>query len=141
MAKAILNKGSVEFKNDAMEQSIYTDYFQGKRGGVALDFTGFKGTYVQRGHIVIHQEGVADSHKPMPVTADGGAYEALPEGYSYYGFCINGHLKGEAANGVGVRGNRNPRAFDNANGYYDITAILPALKEALPLVTFLGDND
>ena len=141
MAKAILNKGSVEFKDDAMEQCIYTDYFQGKRGGVSLDFSDFKGTFVQRGHIVIHQEGVADSHKPMPVTADFGAYEALPEGYSYYGFCINGHAKGEVANGVGVRGNRNPKAFDNSRGYYDITAILPALKEALPLVTFLGDND
>lgn len=141
MAKASLNKGGVSVYDDAMEQCIYTDYFQGKRGGVSLDFTGFKGTYVQRGHIVIHKPGTVDSHKPMPVTKDGGAYEALPADHAYYGFCINGHLKGEQANGVGVRGNRNPKAFDNSKGYYDITAILPALKTALPLITFLGDND
>lgn len=141
MAKAILNEALAEYKDDAMEQCIYTDYFQGKRAGVSLDFSDFKGTYVQRGHIVIHKEGEVDSHKPMPVTADGGEYEALPAGYSYYGFCINGHKKNKVANGVGVRGNRNPKCFDNARGYYDITAILPALKEALPLITFLGDND
>lgn len=140
MAKAILNLEGASTIDDALEQCIYTDYFQGKRGGVSLDFTDFKGTFVQRGHIVIYQEGVVDSHKPMPVTADFGTYEALPEGYSYYGFCVNGHAKNKQANGVGVRGNRNPLAFDNSLGYYDITAILPALKEALPLVTFLGDN-
>lgn len=141
MAKAILNQESVSLIDDAMEQCIYTDYFQGKRGGVSLDFTGFKGTFVRRGHIVIHKPGKDDSHKPMPVTADFGTYEALPADYKYYGFCINGHNKGEVANGVGVRGNRNPRAFDATKGYYDVTPILPALKTALPLVTFLGDND
>lgn len=140
MAKAILNKEAVDLKDDAMEQCIITDYFQGKRGGVSLDFTGFKGTFVQRGHVVIHNPAVVDSHKPMPVTADGGAYEALPDDFEYYGFVLNGHKVGEQANGVVVRGNRNPLAFDNSRGYYDITAILSALKTALPLVTFLGDN-
>lgn len=140
MAKAILNLDGASTIDDAMEQAIITDYYQGIRGGVSLDFTDFKGTFVRRGHVVIHQEGVVDSHKPMPVTADFGEYEELPEGYSYYGFCVNGHAKNKQANGVVVRGNRNPLVFDNALGYYDITAILQALKTALPLVTFLGDN-
>lgn len=141
MAKANLNGANISYIDNALEQCIFTDYFQGKRGGVSLDFSDFKGTFVHRGHIVIHKEGEPDSHKPMPVTKDFGEYEALPAGYSYYGFCINGHAKGKQANGVAVRGNRNPKAFDNSKGYYDITAILDDLKEALPLITFLGDND
>lgn len=140
MAKAILNSNSLDIKNDAMEQAIITDYFQGKRGGVSLDWTGFTGTYIQRGHVIIHNPAVVDSHRPMPVTADGGAYGTLPENYAYYGFAVNGALKGEGLDGVMVRGNRNPLAFDNATGYYNMAAILTAVKASLPLVTFLGDN-
>ena len=142
MAQAILNNDRVNFRRD-LDSIIITDYLQGKRGGVSLDFTDFKGTFVRAGHIVIHKEGVEDSHKPMPVTADYGTYEALPEGYSYYGFTENTHFKNKQANGVAVRGNRNPKVIDADNGYYDLTALLPALKEAelTRHFTYLGDND
>lgn len=143
MGQANLNNDRISFKRD-LDSIIITTNLQDKRGGVSLDFTDFKGTFVRAGHIVIYKEGVEDSHKPMPVTADYGTYEALPEGYSYYGFTINTHLKNKQANGVAIRGNRNPKVVDATNGYYAITpAILTALKaaELTRHFTYLGDND
>lgn len=143
MGKAILNNQKVSF-DDGLDSIVITDYFQGKRGGVSLDWTGFKGTYIRAGHIVIHNPAVPDSHKPMPITADGGAYEALPENFQYYGFTVNPSLKNKMTNGVAVRGNRNPKVVNPAKGFYAITpAMLTALKaaELTRHFTYLGDND
>ena len=50
---------------------IITDYFQGKRGGATLDFTGYGRDYIRAGHVIIKETGVEDSLKPMPVTGTG----------------------------------------------------------------------
>lgn len=139
MAIANLNKDAVSFTND-MDSVILTDYFQGKRGGVSLDWTGFAKDFVRAGHVVIHNPAVVDSHKPMPLNANGTAYGALPENHVYYGFTVNTCFKGKQANGIAVRGNRNPLCVDATNGYYDIAPLLTAIKAALPTFTFLGDN-
>lgn len=126
---------------------IITDYFQGKRGGATLDFTGYRRDYIRAGHVIIKETGVEDSLKPMPINADGTAYDALPEDHEYYGFAVNTVVaRGNAgvANGVAVRGNINAEIGKNAGaaelGYFNLTPILAAIKEALPTFTFLGDN-
>lgn len=123
---------------------VITDYFQGKRGGVTLDYTGFTLDRIRAGHVIIKETGVLDSHKPMPVNAGGTAYAALPEDHEYYGFAVNTSYKGKVANGIAVRGNLNPLVAKNDDaadlGYFDVETILDDLKTAIPTFTFLGDD-
>lgn len=140
MAQQNLTNTPINF-GSGMDSVILTGELQYKIGGVALDYSTFKGSFIRAGHIIIYKPDVADSHAPMPVTKDGGAYEALPGGYEYYGFAVSSQLKGKSG-GICVRGNRNPKCIDAANGYYDITALLPALKLAdmTRHFTYLADN-
>lgn len=143
-ATAILNRQSLNYSED-YDSIIITDYFQGKRGGVTLDFTGYPRDYVRAGHVVIKETGVDDSHKPMPINAGGTAYAALPADHEYYGFTVNTVEKGKVANGIAVRGNLNKKVGLNAGaaalGYFNVAPILAALKTALPVFTFLGDDE
>lgn len=228
----INSNDSLQYSED-YDSIILTDYFQGKRGGVTLDYTGYPREYVRAGHVIIKQTGVEDSHKPMPIVegtdnaiatlgtpvpgtgytngsytavplsggtgtgatgsvtvagtvvtavtitnkgtgysvADvlsisgasaGGTgtgatvnvatvtniatvYAALPSGSEYYGFTVNTSFKGKVANGIAVRGNLNPKIALNADasklGYFNVAPLLAAIKVALPVFTFLGDND
>lgn len=136
-----------EFGGGEYDSIIITDYFQGKRGGATLDFTGYDRDYVRAGHLVIKETGVEDSLKPMPINSGGTAYDALPEDHEYYGFTVNTVVRrGDAgiANGVAVRGNVNAEIGKNSGaadaGYFNLTPILAAVKAALPNFTFLGDN-
>lgn len=141
MAVSNLTGNKVTF-DDGLDGLVITDYFQGKRNGAGLDASKFKGTYFRAGHIVIHKPNVEDSHALMPITKDGGVYEALPDGYAYYGFTVNSGIAGGLTNGIAVRGNRNPKIINPAKGFYDLTALIPAIQTALfGNVTFLGDND
>ena len=53
--------------SEGYDDIIITDYFQGKRGGVTLDYTGYARDYIRAGHVIIKQTGVEDSHRPMPI--------------------------------------------------------------------------
>jgi hypothetical protein len=61
-------------------------------------------------------------------------YDALPSGYSYAGINIFTIPTTRPMAGILVRGSVNPNAVP-----FDMTAILDAVKTALPLVTFLTD--
>lgn len=143
-ATAKLTGTTLKYSED-YDSIILTDYFQGKRGGVTLDFTGYPRDYVRAGHIIIKQTGVEDSHKPMPINAGGTAYGSLPANHEYYGVAVNTSYKGKVANGVAISGNLNPKIGLIANadvlGYFNVTPLIAAIKAALPTFTFLGDND
>lgn len=232
-AVAKLNSDEGLKYSEDYDSIILTDYFQGKRGGVTLDYTGYPRDYVRAGHVIIKQNGVEDSHRPMPivqgnesgigtfgtivpgtgytngtytnvplgggsgtgatgtvtvtstvvsavsVTNKGNGYKAadvltipgslaggtgtgatvavatvanvattyaaLPSEFEYYGFAVNTSEKGKVANGIAVRGNLNPKIGLNADasklGYFNVTSLIPAIKTALPVFTFLGDSD
>lgn len=69
-ATAKLNSmDSVLSYSEGYDDIIITDYFQGKRGGVTLDYTGYPLDGIRAGHIIIKQTDVEDSHRPMPIVA------------------------------------------------------------------------
>lgn len=72
----------------------------------------------------------------MPLNAEGTAFAALPEGYSYAGI-IKGTIRtAKPFAAIMTRGRVNPAAAP-----YPYNAILDALKAALPLVEFRKDEE
>lgn len=221
MAVANLTGGSLQYSED-YDSIILTDYFQGKRGGVTLDYSGYPFDFIRAGHVIIKSS--TGEHKPMPVnpaTVNGvattntlvggsgytagsvllqggsgsgatatitvttgavtavtivnagngykvgdvlsisggtggtvtvatlsnvaGSYGSLPANHTYYGFAVNTSFKGKVANGIAVRGNLNPKIGANTGasvlGYYNVNPLITAIKTALPVFTFLGDDD
>lgn len=144
MAQVTLGMTANTVGADGLDGIILKQNISDKIGGVALDATGFPNDFIRTGHLVIYNPAVAGSHKPMPVKADGSGYDALPANFAYYGVVVNSIRKQGNAFAVGVchRGELNPAVKNVANGVYGIEgAILTAVKEALPLITFRKDNE
>jgi len=71
-------------------------------GGKTLDVTGFTPDVINAGHILI--KNAAGDYKPMPINADGTAYEALPADHTYAGVLVATILKKRPFAGVMVEG-------------------------------------
>lgn len=141
MAEVVLNGSSTTF-SDGYDIIIIPSYFDGKVGGVALDVTGFSQTSIRAGHVII-KETATGEYKPMPVTGSGASrvYGSLPGGHVYAGHAVQSVMTDKAAVGVLDRGKVNHLVVDPAAGVYDMAPILTALKAALPLVQYKGDNE
>lgn len=129
---------------DGLDGIILKQNISDKIGGVALDATGFPNDYIRTGHLVIYNPAVANSHKPMPLNAQGTAYATLPENFQYYGVVVNSVRKQGNGFGVGVchRGEMNPAVKNVENGVMGIDgALLTAVKTALPLLVLRKDNE
>lgn len=73
---------------------------------------------------------------PVATVADvAGAYGALPAGHTYEGIAIQTVLTNKAMVGILLRGTVNHLAAP-----YSMTSILTAIKAALPLIIFRGDE-
>lgn len=101
------------------------------RGGKTLDTTGYTPTTILEGHLVI-EETASGALKPMPVS--GSAYAALPGGHTYKGVVVASVRTSKPFVSVMVRG-----AVNHAASPYDISAILAAVRTALPLINFTKD--
>lgn len=86
---------------DKMDGKAIPTYLAGLQGGANLDMTGYPLDYIRAGSLVIKQEG---KFKPMPVSEDGKAYVALPEGAEYAGVVVNTKPKDEPLVGVMTQG-------------------------------------
>lgn len=100
-------------------------------GGKTLDTTGYAEATIREGHIVI-QETATGAYKPMPVS--GTAYAALPGGHTYAGVVISSVRTSKPFVSVLLRGSVNHVA-----GPFDATAIIAAVRTALPLIRFIQD--
>lgn len=68
----------IEFGYDSI---VVRKFINGILGGRMLDFTGFEGSFILAGHVVITDGN--GNYKPMPVK--GETYGEMPEGYKYAG--------------------------------------------------------
>lgn len=124
------NTQSIITSNDSI---VIVDNLQSIRGGRTLDTTGFTPDVISAGHVII-KETATGNYKPMPLVADGTAYDALPAGNTYAGILITSLLTAKPFAAILVRGTVNPVAAPFA-----YTSILSALKTALPLIDFRED--
>ena len=112
---------------------VIRDKFEEIRGGRTLDVTGFPNDIINAGHVII-KETATGEFKPFPLNVGGTAYATLPEGHEITGILIATIRKAKPFAGILIRGSVNPNAAP-----FPMTAILSAVKTALPLITFLAD--
>ncbi|MBP1222656.1 hypothetical protein [Flavobacterium sp. 1355] len=110
---------------------VIVKHLEGIPGGRTLDVTSYTPDVIPAGHIIICTND-EKTFKPMPVT--GSAYDALPASHKYAGVLISTILKSKPFAGIMVRGTVNKEA-----SFYPLTAILSAVKTALPLIRFTQD--
>lgn len=137
--EATLNRNAQSF-GDGYDGIVIRHAFEDKVGGATLDATGYARNYIRRGHLIIRSNtGVL---KPMPLS--GNTYAALPADHTYYGVANNSaDVQGSGIQvGILQRFAMNHKVVDAAAGVFGIPAgILAAVKTALPLATFKGDNE
>ncbi len=74
--------------------------------GAILDLTGFTGTEIKEGHLILKDAN--GNFKPMPLNTAKDAYAtSIPTGYSAYGLCPVTTRLDEAMCPVGLRGRVN----------------------------------
>lgn len=144
MALANLTTGFGTPIGDGWDNVVIVDNFKSKRGGAALDVTGFTKPYIRAGHVILKRTADGE-HVPMPLNAGGTAYAALPAGHTYYGIAINTAPTTNPQIGIMFEGTVNPKVIQPAAGYYDIAPILTAVQTAFRAIDnnikFIGDND
>lgn len=121
---------TVDFGMDAVVCPLF---ISGIRGGRSLDLTGFTGTELRAGHVIVKdtQKGV---YKPMPVT--GSAYGTLPENHEYVGILYKSIPVAAPMASIMTNGEVNSKAAP-----YPMTTILEAFKAACPNITFVEAED
>jgi hypothetical protein len=130
MAQANLNINANINSFDAGVDSVtIINYIEGIPGGRSLNVEAFAPSVIQAGHVVI--KSAAGEYKPMPVTEDGKAYDALPAEHTIVGVVTASVVKELAMVSIMVRGTVNQAASP-----YPVT---DAVKEALPLIRFTQD--
>lgn len=121
-------KEAFSFGNDPI---VIRKRIAGYKGGRLLDLTGFTGDYIRAGHIVITK---GDAFRPMPVTS-AGAYDTLPDGWSYAGVCGGTKEAKEPFVDIIYNGEVNDKCLP-----YELTAAMKsAIKTAVPTLTFIHD--
>lgn len=117
------------------DNKVIVDQFQEIRGGRSLDVTGFTPEVIYAGHPIIKDNATPANYKPLPLNGTNDGYGALPASHTYAGILNASILTKKPAAGILVRGTVNPNAMQ-----FDASAILAALKTALPLIDFRTDK-
>ena len=112
------------------DNKVIVDQFQEIRGGRSLDVTGFTPEVIYAGHPII-KDTATGGYKPFPLNGSNDGYGTLPADHTYVGILNASILTKKPAAGILVRGTVNPNAMQ-----FDASAILAALKTALPLIDF-----
>jgi hypothetical protein len=127
--------GNLEVERKAvvhgLDSVVIRNYVAGIIGGKTLDMTGFEGSVIKAGHVVI-VETATDTYKPMPVK--GEAYDALPSGHAYAGVVVCSQPADKPFVGIMYDGEVNDVACP-----YPVEGIKAAMKTALPKLTFMHD--
>lgn len=132
MAVTNLNNKKEVF-DTGMDNIVIVDNFQSIRGGRSLNVTGYPKDVIRAGHVIIKEASTGD-YKPMPLNSGGTEYGELPSGHDYVGILIATVAKDKPFAGIMVRGTVNPNATP-----FKMTAIMDAVKKALPLIDFRAD--
>lgn len=122
-----------EIFDTGMDNIVIVDNFQSIRGGRSLNVTGYPKDVIRAGHVIIKEASTGD-YKPMPLNSGGTEYGELPGGHDYVGILIATVAKDKPFAGIMVRGTVNPNATP-----FKMTAIMDAVKKALPLIDFRAD--
>lgn len=132
MANLNLNvkKKQIVFGEDSV---IVQKWIAGIKGGRALDVTGITDKVLRAGRVIVTNGN--GTYKPLPIK--GGAYDVLPEEYSYVGILYRSIRTEEAGASIMTEGQVNEIAAKNANGV-DVPA---AFKTACPLIEFITDEN
>lgn len=101
-------------------------------GGKTLDVTGVAEEVLKAGRVII-VETATGAHKPLAIS--GGAYAALPTGYTYKGILIASILTKRPFASVMLGGDVNEGAVIN----YGLPAIPADAKTALTHILFTKD--
>ena len=116
---------------NGLDSIVIRNYVAGIKGGRSLDMTGFAGSVIKAGHVVI-RETATDTYKPMPVS--GESYATLPSGHEYVGVVVSSQPATTPFVGIMYDGEVNDVACP-----YSVDAIKAAIKTALPKLTFMHD--
>ena len=114
----------VDTGNDSI---VIVNHVQGVPGGRTLDVTGFSGTVIKAGHVII--KNASGVHKPMPVS--GSAYGSLPASHSYVGVLASTILTSKPSAPILLDGTVNEAASP-----YPVTS---DMKTALSHILFIQD--
>ncbi len=125
--------GTIESFGFGNDPIVIRKYIAGIKGGKVLDVTNFKGEFIRAGHVII-RDTESDTYKPMPVNAQGDAYEALPESHEYVGVCYVTKSVKEPFVSIMHTGVVNDVASP-----YPLDTIKAALKSAIPTLVFEHD--
>lgn len=122
--------------DSANDSIVIRKYGAGIKGGRTLDMTDFPTDLkcIKAGHVVIRSASDETLYKPMPVSTDGTAYGALPDGYEYVGVVVATKPVDYPLVGIMYAGEVNDTASP-----YPVTSIKAALKTALPGLVFMHD--
>lgn len=121
-------KNQIVFGDDSI---VILKYISGIKGGRTLDVTGFAGSVVKAGHVIIVKDGV---YAPMPL--NGEVYAELPEGYAYAGVLYRSIPAAKPAASIMTWGEVNSVAMP-----YPMDSILEAFKVACPHIDFIKDEE
>ncbi|WP_279210334.1 hypothetical protein [Parabacteroides goldsteinii] len=110
---------------------VIVNHFDGIRGGLTLDVTGFTQKIINAGHVIIKD---GDKYKPMPLNEKGDAYGVLPDSASYVGYLVASIPTNRPFAAIMTRGTINPKAAP-----FSMDTILAAIKTALPLIDYQED--
>lgn len=103
-------------------------------GGRTLDVSGVDSdtTVLHAGHVLIQSD--TDATEILPLTVTDGAYEDLPDGYSYIGILKNSITVSDPRAAILTMGQVNAAAAETAVG----AAITDTIKTALPQIQFIN---
>lgn len=123
----------IDSSNDSI---VIRKYGAGINGGRTLDMTNFPANLkcIKAGHVVIRSKEDETLYKPMPVAEDGNGYASLPENYEYVGVVAATKSVDYPLVGIMYAGEVNDKASP-----YPVTAIMAALKTALPGLVYMHD--
>lgn len=128
MATANLNRTSIEV-DDGLDSIVIVNDLGDVPGGRTLDVSDVASNVevIKAGHILI-KDDTSKEVKPLGITS--GAYDTLPEGYSYFGVLKASVLKKDPRAAILTVGQVNAAASP-----YPVTS---AIKTGLPRIEFIN---
>lgn len=129
MATANLNRTSIEV-DDGLDSIVIVNDLGDVPGGRTLDVSDVASDVevIKSGHILIKND-TSKEVKPLGITS-GGAYDSLPEGYSYLGVLKASVLKKDPRAAILTIGQVNAAASP-----YPVTS---TIKTGLPRIEFIN---
>ena len=129
MATANLKRTSIEV-DDGLDSIVIVNDLGDVPGGRTLDVSDVASDVevIKSGHIIIKND-TSKEVKPLGITS-GGAYDSLPEGYSYFGVLKASVLKKDPRAAILTVGQVNAAASP-----YSVTS---TIKTGLPRIEFIN---